>query len=286
MIYLLLGLSVLFGTFKNTFSKKLGAMDKSTSHIHLVNFYTFALAWIIFIIVNKGFTAISSFTIIIAVLYALFSLASQVALIAAMNSGPVAFTSLFFSCGFIISTILGAAYYNETISIIKIIGILILVVAMWICISPNKTSKFSGKWLLFSIAAFLCAGIVGFLQKFHQRSVHKNELDMMLIVAFGIMAFASLILYMLSKPKNLSIIKTKGFILNGLGLGLAIAIQNKNNLFLAGVLPSVIFFPISNGGIILGSTIAASIMFNEKLSKMQKFGLGLGIAAISIVGIF
>ncbi len=286
MIYFLLILSILFGTLKNTFSKQLGALDRRTSQIHLVNFYTFAIAWIVFVAVNGGFTTVSLFTAVISFLYALFSLGSQVALIGAMNSGPVAFTSLFFSCGFIISTILGAVYYNESISIIKIIGIIILIAAMWICISPKKTGGFSGKWLILAVSAFLCAGIVGFLQKFHQRSIYKEELDMLLILAFGIMTVMSLTFYMLSSDKNTAIIRSKKFIGYGLCLGLCIAIQNKNNLFLAGVLPSVIFFPVGNGGIILCSTIAASFMFNEKLTKIQKIGMAIGVLAIAVIGIF
>ncbi len=286
MIYVLLFLSVAFGTLKNTFSKQLGAMDKSTAQIHLINFYTMFLAWVVFIIVNKGFTTASILTIVIGILYALFSLISQIALISAMNCGPVAFTSLMFSCGFIISTILGAVYYRESIGVIKIVGIAVLVIAMWICISPKKTQKFSGKWFTLSFIAFLCAGIVGFMQKLHQRSDSKGELDMMLIIAFGIMASVSLVLYIMSSNKNTAIIKSKSFILCGLALGLCIAVQNKNNLFLAGVLPSAIFFPISNGGIILGSTVAASIMFNEKLTKIQIFGMILGVIAISVIGVF
>ncbi len=170
MIYFLLFLSVLFGTLKNTFSKQLGAMDKGISQIHLINCYTLGLACIIFIVLNRGFTPASVLTVVIGILYALFSLGSQIALIAAMNCGPVSFTSLIFSCGFIISTILGAVYYQETISLSKIVGIAIMIIAMWICISPKKMQNFSARWLSLSLTAFLCAGIVGFLQKLHQKS--------------------------------------------------------------------------------------------------------------------
>ncbi len=284
MIYLLLLLSVLLGTAKNTLSKSLSSMSSKSSHIHITNFYTMLIAWIAFVVLNKGFTQLSMTSLVVGIVYAAFSLISQIYLLKAMKTGPVAFTSLFFSCGFIISTILGAIVYKEQIRIIQVIGILVIVVAMYISISPGSMKNFSGKWLTYSFIAFLCAGIVGFFQKFHQKSDASPELNMMLIVAFGIMTTASLIFYLLSAEHDQEVIKSRNFLLSGLGLGLFIAFQNKNNLYLAGVLPSAIFFPISNGGIIISSTVAASLLFHEKLSKTQKLGMLLGVLAIVVVG--
>ncbi len=286
MIYFLLFLSVACGTLKNTLSKSLSSMSSKDSHIHITNFYTMLVAWIIFVILNKGFSQLSIISLVVGIIYAGFSLLSQIYLLKAMKTGPVAFTSLFFSCGFVISTILGAIVYREHISIIQIIGIIVIIIAMWISISPGRMSNFSAKWLTYAMTAFLCAGIVGFFQKFHQKSDASSELNMMLIVAFGIMMLASLLFYMLSKEHDKEVIKSRSFLLSGLGLGLFIAIQNKNNLYLAGVLPSAVFFPISNGGIIIASTVAASFLFQEKLTKIQKLGMLLGVIAIAVVGSF
>ncbi len=284
MIYLLLVASVLLGTAKNTLSKSLSSMSSNASHIHITNFYTMLVAWILFVILNKGFSQLSLISLLVGIVYAAFSLISQIYLLKAMKIGPVAFTSLFFSCGFIISTILGAIVYHEQIRFIQVIGILVIIIAMYISISPGTMKNFSIKWLSYSLIAFLCAGIVGFFQKFHQKSSASSELNMMLIVAFGIMTLASLIFYLLSTEHDKAVIKSRKFLLSGLCLGLFIALQNKNNLYLAGVLPSAVFFPISNGGIIISSTVAASFLFHEKLSKIQKLGMLLGVIAIAIIG--
>ena len=61
--------------------------------------------------------------------------------------------------------------------------------------------------------------------------------------------------------------------------GVIIGAINLINLYLSGKMPSVIFFPIVNGGVIVLSGLAAILFFKEKLSVKQTIGLILGIAA-------
>ena len=53
-------------------------------------------------------------------------------------------------------------------------------------------------------------------------------------------------------------------------LGGALGGNNLINTHLSGVLPSVITFPIINGGVILVTTIMSKLFFKEKLSLLQK----------------
>ena len=55
---------------------------------------------------------------------------------------------------------------------------------------------------------------------------------------------------------------------------------NKTNTYLSGVLPSVLVFPITNGGVILATTLLSVLFFKEKLSLLQKIGLVIGILGI------
>ena len=52
------------------------------------------------------------------------------------------------------------------------------------------------------------------------------------------------------------------------------------NLYLSGVMDSAVFFPIVNGGGFVLATIAAVLLFKEKLSTKQWIGVVLGIASV------
>ena len=67
--------------------------------------------------------------------------------------------------------------------------------------------------------------------------------------------------------------------------GLFVAIINKINLYLSGQMPSIIFFPIVNGGVIILSSAIAVAVFGEKLSLKQKLGIIVGIVSVCLLGI-
>ena len=68
--------------------------------------------------------------------------------------------------------------------------------------------------------------------------------------------------------------------------GLLSYFYNRSNMFLAGELDAVIFFPAFNGGVVLLSTILSLCFFKEKLAVKQILGIVFGVVAICIIGIF
>ena len=62
--------------------------------------------------------------------------------------------------------------------------------------------------------------------------------------------------------------------------GVCVAINNKFNLYLSGVMDSAVFFPIVNGGGLVLTTLVAVLLFKEKLSKKQWIGIVLGILSV------
>ena len=62
-------------------------------------------------------------------------------------------------------------------------------------------------------------------------------------------------------------------------------VVNTVNLFLVGVMPSIIFFPIANGGLLIMTMLAAVIFFKERLRLVQWLGILLGLGAMCMLGI-
>ena len=65
--------------------------------------------------------------------------------------------------------------------------------------------------------------------------------------------------------------------------GVFVAINNKFNLYLSGVLDAAVFFPIVNGGGLVLTSVASVILFREKLSKKQWIGVIIGILSVILI---
>ena len=150
---------------------------------------------------------------------------------------------------------------------------------------PGEKSM-SLRWLLLALGAFFCTGGIGVMQKLHQSTVYKGELNEFLVIAFGVSAVLSG-LYLLLMPKSKKVSnsamtsKLRWFILAILvGSGVTTAFCNQWNLYLSGVMDSAVFFPLVNGGGLVLTTLAAVLVFKERLSKQQWIGIGVGIASV------
>ena len=130
------------------------------------------------------------------------------------------------------------------------------------------------------------------MQKIHQTSSFKGELNAYLVTAFiastVISTAVAVFLYLkgskesLENKKALPAIDKKFVFMLVLMIvnGVSVAVNHKLNLYLSGVMDSATFFPIVNGGGLVLSTVAALIIFRERLSVKQWIGLGVGILSV------
>lgn len=202
-----------------------------------------------------------------------------------MATGSVSLSTLIGSCAFVVATGFGVIYCNETINIFQIIGMIMLFAALFLCVNPKKSGeKISAKWLLYCFGFFLSGGFVGVLYKLFGKSSGKGEADAMMLTA----SILSMLLFLLSeliKNKNNKIPHiSKSALFFILFSGIASCLYIRMNLSLSNLIPSVIFFPVSNGGMVILSTIAGKIIFKEKLSGTQTAGIIIGCAAVVITG--
>ena len=142
------------------------------------------------------------------------------------------------------------------------------------------------RWLLLSLGAFATTGGIGVMQKLHQSTEFKGELNEFLVIAFGTATLLStLYLIMMAVRKQLKpaqqTVKIQWLLLAIMVLsGVSGALCNQWNLYLSGVMDSAVFFPLVNGGGLVLTTLAAVVIFKEKLSKQQWLGVVFGIASV------
>jgi drug/metabolite transporter (DMT)-like permease len=85
----------------------------------------------------------------------------------ALSMGPMALTSVIASFSLIIPFISGVVFWNESLTLLKLIGIILLLISIFL-INRKKEHSFSAKWLLYTLTTLLSNGICSVVQKMHQ----------------------------------------------------------------------------------------------------------------------
>lgn len=296
-MYVLLLLAVLLGTSKNIFTKIVKNNTTNFCDTMKINVITFSCAFIVvFLMGLSSLNTMFQVPWILVICYAVCTLGSQISLMKAVELGSVSISSLFYSCGFILPTLFGSIYYQEPLHTLHIIGI-ILIVCSFVCSAKREKDKpFKFSWLIAALGGMFFSGMVGIMQKLFTNDYTQYQLNNFLCVAFLLIILMSVLAVFISrlsnkqnqkqqstasqtkgKKENVLLIKQRIFTI---ALGCVMGLVNKANIYLSGILPSVIVFPVINGGGILATTICSRFIFKEKLSWAQKIGLLLGILGI------
>ena len=239
-----------------------------------------------------GIDKVSLFTLLLGIVFGLITTLQTITLLKAMEIGPMSYTTLINSFSTLIPTLSGALFFNEKIELVHIFGIILMIISFVLSVDKSKNNDSASiKWLIYSIIAFICTGGIGVMQKIHQSSDYKGELNAFLVLAFVVsFVFAIILTLLFSKKENNSILqKNKSGKVNYIILlvtviaGACVAVNNKLNLYLSGVMDSAVFFPIVSGGGLVLTTISALIVFKEKLTKKQWAGIVIGILSVILL---
>lgn len=280
-------------TVRRTYAKGNGRTQKDYYYFSAVTSLVAAFA----IFALSGFDCkLSIYTLLISIAFGVATLSSTVFSLSALKIGPWAYTTVLTSLSTIIPTLSGAIFWNETIDLLKIIGITLMVASFIFSVFKKNVEKDEKKatlrWFILTLIALVSTGIIGVLQKVHQSSSHKNELAMFLVISFLFSSVFSFALAFLSQKKEMLALQgntpktptNKKLLFKILALfalvGVCSALNNIINLHLSGVMDSAVFFPIVNGGNMLLVTSLAAIIYKEKFSILQWVGIACGIASL------
>lgn len=255
----------------------------TAAELLLFNALCSAVTCVTLIIACRGIQAISLYTFLLSILYGAALVTSYQTLILAMREGPMSYTILISTCGMILPTLFGTIVYHEAVSIFQIIGFILMPIGFYCGANPQKSDKITIKWAKYVFTCFFTNGLQGILQKVIIRSEHSDENGMFLTSAFFLAALLLTILYLIQKEK---VCPKKGFVrqyATSLIVGIADAFQHKVNTVLSGILPSIICYPVINGGGIAGATLVSVLVFQEKLDRKQTIGFVICVASIFLM---
>ena len=296
--YVLLGISLCLGVGKHLISKAGKKEFSGVDRLMSANLITALLALAVFAVGGLDLLRMKdSLLLLLALLYGLLTMGCQSLYILAVRNGSVSVCSLIYSSCFLIPTVFSAVAYENGISLIKLLGIGVMLVSI-LLVSYQKREGEKGMDLFSLIMALLAmcsAGSVGILQKLYAHEYGGEGMSEYLFASFAFMLFFSLltkgILRIVAggKREQETRICTREiprvFLLCAALLAVCVVSTNKLNLFLIGALPGVWFFPVINGGTVMLSAIFSRILFGERLTPLRLGGLLMGLLAMVLIAL-
>ena len=219
------------------------------------------------------------------VLGALFVSIFFVMAMTAQKNG-VSVTSIAGKMSVVIPVLFGIFLYNESVTFLKVIGVLIALIAVYLSSVKEGISEKKGT-LLFPVLLFLGSGAIDTLLKYIQVNFVADE-DIPLFSA-GLFGIAGIFGFTILAIRTIKKREAFGFknMLAGIVLGvpnyysiffIIKALQNKN-------FESSTLFTINNVAIVILSTLVGLLLFKEKFSTKNKIGVALAILGIVLVTI-
>tara|TARA_R110001606_G_scaffold27511_1_gene87758 strand:+ start:288 stop:1151 length:864 start_codon:yes stop_codon:yes gene_type:complete len=187
----------------------------------------------------------------------------------------------------VIPVFFGVFLYNESVTFLKVIGIIIALIAVYLASVKEDKIATKNAGLLFPILLFLGSGTIDTTLKYMEvMFVPKSDVSIFSGSLFGIAAIFSLSILLIQAFK-----KREAFGFKNVIAGIALGIPNYFSIvFLIKALQTEGFesstlFTINNVGTVILSTLVGILIFKEQFSIKNKIGVTLAIVGIVIVAL-
>jgi drug/metabolite transporter (DMT)-like permease len=198
----------------------------------------------------------------------------------------VSVTSIAGKMSVVVPVFFGIILYNESVTFLKIVGIIMALIAVYLSSVKEEKSEKNGT-LLFPILLFIGSGTIDTLLKYVQENyVADEDVSIFSGSLFGIAGVFAFFILVIKTIKKRASFGYKN-IIAGIILGvpnyysiifLIKALQNKN-------FESSTLFTINNVAIVVVSTLVGLFFFKEKFSIKNKVGVVMAILGIVLVTI-
>ena len=288
MPYIYLVVSVFMGASSSVFGKFFGRKNEgvkdATKLYNFLQLTSVFLIWSILYIFNFSFDVnVLPYCLLFAACFTV----CNVGIINALKHGPATLTALFNSLSLILTTIWGFIFWCAEITPIIIVGLVCVCAAIYLCLYTGKKEekKFSWKWLLFVLMAFLGNAGCSIVQRTQQIQFNGLHKYMLMTFATFLSATACFLIYLCGdKTKTKDVLKISWYF--PVTAGSCNVVLNLFVMLLATspLSPSLIYPVIGVGGLMV-VTLVSLFIFKEKLKWQQWLGIAIGAIATVLLSI-
>lgn len=275
--FLFLAFSVLLSTGRNIATKKTAGTNKKADFFLSQSILFGVSTLMLFFLVLSDSFKISTITVFFGVIYGILLILSQWMFTLALKWGNTSLCSVLYSLGFILPTLSGALFWNESFTFLNGLGVALAIMVIIFSAKKSEEKETENLFVPFIITAMLSSGGLGIMQKVQGMSHVHNEKSAFLFIGFSLAFAVSFFAYLLCKEKSKPSFKIA---VAPFFTGLCFGGANIFNTILAEKMNSAVFFPLQNISTILVTTLFGLIIFKEKLSLKTIIVLLLSISVI------
>lgn len=199
------------------------------------------------------------------------------------QTAGVAITAISSKISVVIPVFIGAFLYaNESLSLMKVLGLVFAIISFLLVFSNNANMKINPRFIFLPIILFLANGLNDSMMTFAQRKFAGFNTMLFVSCIF----FFSLVIGVIWLGVNYLVLKQKLHYKNILA-GILLGILNflSTYYFFKGVetIESAIFFPVLNTGIVSLSALIGYFVFKERLNKINWLGIVIALGTIVFI---
>lgn len=194
----------------------------------------------------------------------------------------VAVTAVTSKMSVVIPVSIGILVYSETLSIIKVAGIVTCLVAFYLTFKQKENQKIDKRFLLLPVLLFLGNGTNDTFTK-HATMFYVGDETMLFLANVFLVSMCVGILFIIFSAFKKPFKLTYANVIAGAWLGILNFGSSYFFLLGLGIFESSVFFPIFNVSIVSLSALGGLILFREKLSLINWVGIVLALGAIILI---
>lgn len=276
LYYILVFAATILFALQFLFNQKFEAVRGSGLKSALEFTFYKSLVIVIMMLLISGFKiTVTPFSLALSVIYAAACILMTYFSMKAFAVANLSVYSVFSMLGgMLLPFLLGVGFYNEKLTLFKVICCGLITVSVLLNLKGGKQSK---KAFLYYMAVFVLNGGVGVISKIHQSSAiaHTDSTGFMFLSSAVSVLISGI--WLIVQHKKIPLIKGKSLVYSS-GYGIFNGVGNWLLLISLSNLPASVQYPLVTGGVMVFSTIISAVR-KEKLSKTDYIAAAISFAA-------
>lgn len=297
MGYLFLALALLAGSTKGYCGKKTSGFVREYKDAMFTNFVRMVLCILISFLLlalsgRLSLLAVDLNVVLITLLSGVTTSVFVVAWLLAVRRGAYMMLDVFLMLGVIVPLLLSEFLFDEKIRLNQWAGLLMLLVAVVIMCSYNNQikEKMSLKSLGLLVLCGIANGLTDFSQKLYVKTVADSSAAVFNFYTYIFSALVLLVFYLGAKVTDKTGSSSETDVLRRVGgyvavMSVCLFLNSYFKTMAAGILPSAILYPLSQGASLILSSFMSMLFFKEKLTAKCITGIALSFAGLLIINL-
>jgi len=224
-----------------------------------------------------------------SIMMTITNIAFQCCYAIALRSGPVSLTVLIGNFNILITTSFSCLFMGDSLYMTQVVAIVLLILSMFLASeSKPDEKKATSKWLILSLVCMSCSATYGISQKLFlatPEALLPNAQATELMLSYALSAVFGFLIYALCIPKGgrSPLGFQKSVVGYALAVGLLLCIYQRLNIYTMSVVEGTFHFPTYAGMQSLTMTLVGIILFKDRLSRKQMWGVACGIISVVLM---